>query len=119
MTCRHKPGDPNCSSYGDWRKQNPVTPDASSFKIVEVEEVKGHLILKVLYTNCSACAYEGNKVLVYLNTTAKQALFWQLLDPHFRDPALPTSRDQAPPPNARFPANPQGWKHAQQFCELN
>lgn len=35
--------------------------------------------------SCARCAYEGNKVLVYLNTSAITALKWNIIDPHFSD----------------------------------
>jgi len=132
MTCRHRPGDPDCSSSPEGarraaqyaidsaqemarRKLAEVearTPDAARFEIDEVEEVGGHLVLKVKYPNCAKCAYEGVKVMVFLDATVKQVLRWRKIDPHFRDPkGLPTATE-APSPAARFPGSDEGWKDA-------
>jgi hypothetical protein len=117
MTCRHAAGDPNCSSspaYKAARQQEYIaqtTPDADNYEILEAEKVGTHLVLKVRYPNCTRCAYEGSKVLVFLNTPIKNVLNWRRIDPHFRGPDHPTAR-QAPSPAARFPASDEGWKDA-------
>ena len=131
MTCRHRAGDPNCSSSPEGarraaqyaidaaqesakRKLAEVearTPDAARFEIEEVEEIGGHLVMKVRYPNCVKCSFEGVKVMVFLDCTVKQVLRWRKIDPHFRDPAhSPTT--EAPSPAARFPASEAGWKDA-------
>lgn len=115
MTCRHSPGDPNCSSspagaarnaaraaegareesdrkhkkrIAELEAQLPRTPDAENFEIQEAEEVGPHLVLKVAYPNCKQCSYEGVKVMVYMNTGVKAVLKWRRIDPHFREPSL-------------------------------
>ncbi len=94
MTCHHAANDPNCSSnqrhYDTSReletlKAKIATPDSEKFEIVQVEQVGKHLVLKVLYPNCSKCSYEGHKVMVFLNTSPADALLWKVIDPHFRD----------------------------------
>jgi hypothetical protein len=102
MTCRHAIGDPSCSS-------TVKTPDAANYIIEQVERIGPHLILKVKYPNCSSCAYEGTKVLVYLNITEIQVLRWRRIDPHFADPAVKLRPEDAPSPAARFPASVTGW----------
>lgn len=89
-----------------------TTPDAEKFEIEEVERVGEHLVLKVRYPNCRKCAYEGNKVMVFLGVSEGQALKWKKIDPHFRDPSRPVSAREAPAPAARFPASKEGWADA-------
>jgi hypothetical protein len=123
MTCKHGKNDPACGSHPSNRYRSPPappepkTPDASRFDIEELEEVGPHLVVKVRYPNCSSCAYEGQKVLVFFNCTCKQAAMWRKLDPHFRDAKkhVPSPK-VAPPPDARFPASVDGWKNAIAFA---
>lgn len=134
MTCRHNPHDPTCTSYKsraaeaqaflterarvEGRGASVVwpppsdRPDAERYEIVDVEAVGHHLVLKVSYPSCAKCAYEGQKVMVFLNTTPADALRWKRIDPHFRDPSDPTTSTSAPSPAARFPASLSGWVHA-------
>jgi len=118
MTCRHKPGDPRCSSSKEyWLNAEPpvTTPDKNKFQILEILEFGKNLLLKVKYPNCLNCAYEGTKVLLYTDVKLRDVIFWKEIDPHFADPKIKRRADQAPPPFARFPANDLGWKVA---CEL-
>lgn len=70
-----------------------------------------HLVMKVKYPNCSSCAFEGTKILVFLNISELEALKWRKIDPHFRDPRR-KSTTEAPSPAARFPGTPEGWADA-------
>ena len=143
MTCRHQPGDPNCSSHPDRRREAqaaydrqreeeqqkkierqkiidslPPTPDAENYEIEDFERVGPHLVLKVKYPNCSKCAYEGKKVMVFLNVAEKDVITWKRIDPHFRaDPGKPPPKREAPSPAARFPASPQGWEDAVAYAK--
>src|SRR3954464_15358276 len=112
MTCHHGPGDTSCSSYQSFA---PLTPDSSNYTIEDVCRVGQNVVLKVKYPNCSNCAYEGNKVMVFLNVTETQILRWKKIDPHFRDPVRAILSSEAPSPAARFPASPEGWKDAIQY----
>ena len=113
MTCRHRPGDPSCSANRPtYQDTGPPTPDKTKYTIEEVERVGLNLVLKVLYPNCSRCAYKGNKVLVYLNVSEKDVLRWRVIDPHFRAPHPKGLPHEAPTPAARFPASPEGWQDA-------
>lgn len=85
-------------------------PDKKNYSIVDVERVGPHVVLKVFYPNCSACSYEGNKVMVFLNILEKDILKWREIDPHFRGPTKIAT--EAPSPAARFPANAEGWSDA-------
>ena len=123
MTCHHHAGDPNCSStqrhnqtYRELEnlKKQIASPDNSKFEIVQVDQVGRHLVLKVLYPNCEKCSYEGNKVMVFLNTSPAAALLWKTIDPHFRpDTKFRTHHArEAPSPEVRFPASEKGWMDA-------
>jgi hypothetical protein len=117
MVCRHRPGDPDCSSNRPaYRDPSPVTPDADNYTIEEVERVGSHLVMKVLYPNCRSCAFEGNKVMVFLNVSEAEVLRWRRIDPHFRDPKRNTALKAAPSPAARFPASAEGWEDALRYA---
>lgn len=109
MTCRHMPGDPDCTSG-----RSPTTPDSERFEVLDAVELPGnYLVMKVQYPNCSACAYEGAKVMVFKDASAITALRWKNIDPHFRDPSKTLlSYRTAPSPVARFPASDKGWDEA-------
>lgn len=125
MTCRHGPGDINCSSspyqverrereahakeIAELKARIPATPDSKNYEIVDVEQVGPHLVLKVKYPNCAKCSYEGQKIMVFLHTTTVDALRWNTIDPHFRDPVVTRPPRHAPGPAARFPASTDGW----------
>jgi hypothetical protein len=130
MTCRHATGDPSCSSHPDnvatRQYENEIqerarqevaqrTPDPDHYEIIEAKRVGDHLVLKVLYPNCKRCAYEGNKVMVFLNVSETDVLKWKKIDPHFR--ATQRVAKEAPSPAARFPASPEGWSDAIEFAE--
>lgn len=129
MTCHHRAGDPACGSYAREaaRRESEhaanretalrevraeMTPDNTKYEIVDVEQVGPHLVLKVVYPNCVRCSFEGNKVMVFLNMTAAQALKWKVIDPHFRDGPSGDSARNAPCPRVRFPADAKGWSDA-------
>ncbi len=124
MSCKHGPGlDPNCSSYparvAFFRRQlatvdKPNTPDSRNFEIEAAQPVGPHMVLKVKYPNCEKCAYEGTKVLVFLNCSALDVVYWKEIDPHFR--AEPVAPKAAPSPDARFPASPEGWDDALRYA---
>lgn len=87
------------------------TPNPDAFSVDEVEQVGDHLVMKVKYPNCAKCAYEGSKVMVFLDVTLKQAIKWRRIDPHFRNPLATVilTMPEAPSPAARFPASNDGW----------
>ena len=112
MTCRHSPGDPNCSKNRVYSPPAPATPDAGKFKILDAQDVNGHLVMKVEYPNCRKCSYEGVKIMVFVHCTALDALRWTMIDPHFREPSTSDVAHRAPSPAARFPASEEGWNDA-------
>jgi hypothetical protein len=121
MTCTHARTDRTCSGFQkrvDQARQllaevDGTSMDSTTYEIVEVQRVGAHLVMKVKYASCVACAYEGSKVMVFLNVSEADALRWRRIDPHFRDPsAAAHGRHEAPSPAARFPASPSGWTDA-------
>jgi len=94
-----------------------MTPDAEKYQVEDVLRVGNHLVMKVLYPNCTKCSYEGNKVMVFLNVSEKEVLKWRKIDPHFRDPKTQLNPRDAPGPAARFPANPEGWNDAIEYAK--
>lgn len=118
--CRHPPGyhdrdhERNYSSYAPSTTDN--SPDADKYDIEEAVQVGQNLVLKVKYPNCAKCAYEGNKVLVYIGVTSLQAMKWKKIDPHFKDPKKKVDIHEAPAPAARFPASSEGWQDALDYA---
>lgn len=94
-------------------EQYAKTPDKERYEILEFKRVGRHLVLKVLYPNCSKCSYEGNKVMVFTNVSEEEVVKWRVIDPHFRErtPQQNAPRE-APGPAARFPASADGWSDA-------
>jgi len=90
-----------------------ITPDATRYEIVDAEQIGKHLLVKANFPNCDKCSYEGTKILVYMDTSFKDALRWKKLDPHFREEIGGVT--EAPSPDARFPASDDGWDQAQAF----
>jgi hypothetical protein len=83
-------------------------PNPKNFKIVKAVKVKKFLLLLVNYPDCTN--YEGNKILVYKNTTLKDIDKQKSLDPHFSNNCRFIS------PIARFEPTIEGWDMADSFC---
>lgn len=119
MTCRHGPGDMNCSKNSSRYDppDPPKTPDKKNYTIEQAEVVGRHLVMKVKYPNCSNCSYEGLKIMVFLEVNIVDALKRREIDPHFKEKSyvhrLPT---QAPSPAARFPGSSEGWGDALNYA---
>jgi hypothetical protein len=123
MTCRHINGDPSCSSYPSYVKEQERirnaaigeallkrTPNPDDYEIVDVKNLCGNIVMKVQYSSCVECSFDAMKVMVFLNVDILAAMKWRRIDPHFDD--KPRTDREAPSPNARFPATPQGWDDA-------
>jgi hypothetical protein len=127
MTCRHADNDPACGGYEgrvadarklvkeyeDRRGQKPQ-PDPNTYEVKEAHEVADHLCLRVEYPNTSGI--DKTKVLVFLKTSAADALRWKEIDPFFRDPKDKPVR-RAPSPNAMFPSTEEGWQDAIEYAK--
>lgn len=134
MSCRHRPGDPSCTSgnspadlykkgvelvtrWGPKVGMAPPTPDSEQYRVLDALEVGSALVMKVQYPSCEKCSYEGTKVLVFLNTSSIDALKWTRLDPHFGDPSETRGPHESPSPAARFPASKEGWEDALTYAK--
>jgi hypothetical protein len=96
-----------------------TTPDSEKFDVVDLVQVNKHLVIKLRYPNCSKCSYEGNKILVFLNKQERDVIFWKKVDPHFRNNTkVVYTKNEAPGPDARFPASEQGWNDAVAFAKM-
>lgn len=126
MTCRHPDGyhftnkqlEAHFRRLKENQRKNPqmalegdLSPDPDRYEIVLAEVVGEHLVMRIRYPSCAKCAYEGEKVMVFLHTSALDALRWKRIDPHFRGPG-PVGQTEAPSPDARFPASEAGWTDA-------
>ncbi len=139
MTCRHGPNDPSCSSHPS-HPYNPAsrrkadaaakvreaeekvqdllarTPNPEIFEVIEVEEVQGHLVMMVRYSSCQKCSFDSKKVMVFENTSVKDAIKWRVIDPHFYEHNK-QDKKYSPSPAARFPASEIGWARALLFAK--
>jgi len=127
MTCRHRSGDPDCSSHPSYlREQERIkfaeigealakrTPNPDDYEVVEVQNLCGNIVMKVQYSSCEDCSFDSMKVMVFLNVDLLAAMKWRRIDPHFDD--KPRTEKEAPSPNARFPATHQGWLDAIKYA---
>jgi hypothetical protein len=81
---------------------DPRNPDPKRFKILDVQEFRGHTAARVNYPNCTN--YEGMKILVY-ECTVNELLKESELDPHFCEGGHLS-------PIARFEPTDRGWELA-------
>lgn len=121
MTCRHGPGDLNCSANAHvlkrmteaYNAEQAGVNNASNYSIVDAKRIEDHLILKVRYPSCKNCSFEGDKVMVFLNVSEIDSMRWKKTDPHFRESSnIP---EEAPSPAARFPPTKEGWADAENY----
>jgi len=82
-------------------KGNPV---ASNFKIVGHHQCLNNLVVKINYPDCTN--YEGNKILLYLDTTIDDINKQKYIDPHF------SWNKKFLCPFARFEPTKKGWYSA-------
>lgn len=85
---------------------------------MEMARFGSNVVLKVKYPNCSSCAYEGNKVMVFLGVSEVDIVKWRKIDPHFRLGVKHPTGKVAPSPAARFPASTEGWADACNYAKL-
>jgi len=85
-------------------------PDPKNFSVVDFLQAGRHLIVKVVYPNCTN--YEGVKIMVYADMKWEDFSKLTKLDPHFSKFELS--------PVARLEPTNRGWQLAQCICmELN
>jgi len=139
MTCRHRPGDPNCGSHPqnvrareyEYEKQkerekkqaarkkerDALTPDANNYELLDFKRIGRLVLIKAKYPNCTLCAHEGTKIMVFPNMSEIEMISLRRIDPHFR-PKNERAKGEAPSPIARFPGDKDGWKDAIAFAEM-
>lgn len=88
----------------------PPNPDPTNFTIERYNTVMGKLVVKVNYPDC--INYEGNKILVFRNTTMADLQAQGSIDPHFSENRKFHS------PIARFVPTEEGWRNALKFATL-
>lgn len=92
--------------------RNLPNPREDNFKILVAGEINGHLILEVVYPDCTN--FEGKKLMVYKRgVTLLEIVNQKSLDPHFQDNSNYIS------PVARFIPNALGWELARRMCEVD
>lgn len=84
-------------------------PDPKNYKFLDVKQIKNHLAVKLHYPD--SINYEGNKIMVYRNTTLIELVNQKAIDPHFSSVAGAIS------PFARFEPTDEGWAHALLLAE--
>ena len=82
-------------------------PDPAEFEIIDFMEKNGHIVAKINYPACTN--FEGNKIVVFLNTTYLDLTNMKRIDPHF-------SKDIRSP-FARFTPTKEGMKAAIKLIE--
>ena len=83
-------------------------PSASNWKVVQAEEIKNFLLLRLNYPDCKN--YEGNKILVFRDIKLIDLVNRRLIDPHF----FPSGKYKSP--IARFEPTDEGWAMAKLFA---
>ncbi len=93
------------------KKQQPKlpNPDPMNYKIEKVHEDGAFLIIKINYPDCTN--FEGNKILVFRDTTLVDLVNQKYIDPHFFQDANIKS------PIARFIPTDEGWQMATKFVQ--
>lgn len=84
-------------------------PDPSNFKVLRFEHVDHHLVVEILYPNCTT--YEGRKILVYRNCTLENLLSQKTIDPHF------SNNPKFYSPFMRIEPTEYGWQMALKFTK--
>lgn len=79
-------------------------PDPTNYRIIKSEVWGVYLIIKINYPECTN--YEGNKILLYKNTSLEELIRQGSIDPHF------CKNDNYHSPIARFEPTEQGWNMA-------
>jgi len=84
-------------------KVSEFDPNPAKFMIRKYNEQNGNLAILINYPNCKN--YEGEKIIVFKNTTWEDVKNLKEIDPHFTDEATIK-------PFARFEPTTEGWLSA-------
>lgn len=85
-------------------------PDPANYKIIKSAVLGCFLVVLVNYPDCAN--YEGNKILVFENTSLEELMTQKLIDPHF------SNSSKYKHPIARFEPTKRGWILACSMCIL-
>jgi hypothetical protein len=100
----------SCASCRTSVQEPRPNPNPRNFKITDITSVGKYVIAKVHYPDCTN--FEGNKILVFYNTTVGEVMRQGVLDPHFCE-------ERHLSPIARFVPTPEGLVMAMKFCKAN
>lgn len=92
------------SSGSSW-VSNPLNPNPSNFRILDLDLVGKYIIATVYYPNCTN--YEGRKVIVFKNMSTSDIRNLRSLDPHFLENGNIV---------ARFAPTSEGYALARKMC---
>ncbi|QDJ96553.1 hypothetical protein Xoosp13_367 [Xanthomonas phage Xoo-sp13] len=87
----------------------PGNPVPDNFKIIEWYAEHNNCAIRINYPDSDN--YEGNKILVFLNTKISTILDAKVIDPHFSD-------DGSLSPFARFEPTIMGWIAAKNLVNI-
>ena len=85
-------------------------PDPKNFKIIKANQNGRFLLILINYPDCTN--YEGNKILLYENTTIYDLIEQESIDPHFSNNPKKYS------PVARFEPTDYGWELAEKLIRM-
>lgn len=84
-------------------------PNPSNYKIISYYEEKPFLLVKINYPDCTN--YEGNKILLFIETTISDLCKQKIIDPHF------SNNKNFKSPIARFEPTSFGWIAAKRLIK--
>ena len=87
-------------------KVSPVDPNPARFKILKTRQYSKKVVVLLEYPNCTN--FEGNKILVFEDTTIKEIVNMKEIDPHFHESSKLI---------ARFRPTKVGWDMAKKFAK--
>jgi hypothetical protein len=87
--------------------ENSGNPNPKKYKIKKSKHIGSYVLIFINYPDCNN--YEGDKILVYRQTTFDDSIEKGYLDPHFSE--------NAPSPLARFEPTDAGWQMAIDFAK--
>ncbi len=82
-------------------------PRPGRFEMLRCVQVGNHCLVSIKYLDCTN--FEGNKILVYLETHRDDILSMKEIDPHFSEAGKA--------PFARFEPTEFGWAMAENFLK--
>jgi hypothetical protein len=99
----------SCSCGGNLKKGVRYSnPNPKNFKFKKIEEMELYTIVWINYPDC--INYEGDKIMVFENTSIEDLANAKTIDPHFCD-------GDHISPIARFEPTKRGWEMAVSFIK--